>query len=283
MWSINPLKFQYTKSSWWDSSLISLWVGVVYFHFGVMDKFVTEDFFHPKKSDVLRVQMSRFHDSWGRNPQNSHVRVWWILLGGSKTYTSLVVEPRKVPKVFFLGGWKFNTISTQAEKMYWILLQSAISKCKQLCMEFLCWPICIDWKGNSFWRRSVRFTPPKMEHMSSKFQVETKLCPVFDSSSRCWFQIFFMFTSTWGNDPIWRAYVFRWVGSTTNQIFFHHANWDWIRWRLIAVPAYGMTWQYIPLPATTVLGGAWGRIYYLQLVAKLWFHYYQHLSEKRTR
>ena len=30
-----------------------------------------------------------------------------------------------------------------------------------------------------------------------------------------WFQIFFMFTSTWGNDPIWLIF-FKGVGSTTN-------------------------------------------------------------------
>ena len=29
-------------------------------------------------------------------------------------------------------------------------------------------------------------------------------------------QIFVIFTLNWGNDPIWRAYFFKWVGSTTN-------------------------------------------------------------------
>ena len=38
--------------------------------------------------------------------------------------------------------------------------------------------------------------------------------------SRWWFQILFIFTTTWGNDPIWRAYFFKWVGSTTNQFSF---------------------------------------------------------------
>ena len=40
--------------------------------------------------------------------------------------------------------------------------------------------------------------------------------------TRWWFQIFFMFTSTWGNDPVWLIF-FRWVGSTTNQLWslFH--------------------------------------------------------------
>ncbi len=30
-----------------------------------------------------------------------------------------------------------------------------------------------------------------------------------------WFQTFFIFTPTWGNDPIWLIF-FKWVGSTTN-------------------------------------------------------------------
>ena len=34
--------------------------------------------------------------------------------------------------------------------------------------------------------------------------------------SRWWFQLFFIFTLTWGNDPIWRAYFSNGVGSTTN-------------------------------------------------------------------
>ena len=32
--------------------------------------------------------------------------------------------------------------------------------------------------------------------------------------SRCWIQIYCMFTPTWGNDPIWL--FFNWVGSTSN-------------------------------------------------------------------
>ena len=34
--------------------------------------------------------------------------------------------------------------------------------------------------------------------------------------TRWWFQIFFNFTLTWRDDPIWRAYFFKWVGSTIN-------------------------------------------------------------------
>ena len=31
-----------------------------------------------------------------------------------------------------------------------------------------------------------------------------------------WFQTCFIFTPTWGNDPIWQGFFFRWAGSTTN-------------------------------------------------------------------
>lgn len=104
---------------------------------------------------------------------------FWV---AQKHDTSFVVEPRKVPKVLFWGGGENSTpYQHPAEKVYWILLQSAISKCKQLCMEFLFWPICIVWKGNSFLKESNGSTPQRFQHMAG-FQVETKPCPVFDSS-----------------------------------------------------------------------------------------------------
>ena len=37
--------------------------------------------------------------------------------------------------------------------------------------------------------------------------------------SNWWFQIFFIFNPTWGDDPIWLIF-FRWVGSTTTQFSF---------------------------------------------------------------
>ncbi len=38
----------------------------------------------------------------------------------------------------------------------------------------------------------------------------------FEHTPLGWFQTFFIFTPTWGNDPFWRACFFKWVGSTTN-------------------------------------------------------------------
>ena len=49
--------------------------------------------------------------------------------------------------------------------------------------------------------------------------------------SRWWFQFFFIFTPTWGNDPIWLIF-FKWV-ETTNWFFLryppevYHSPWKW--------------------------------------------------------
>ena len=40
--------------------------------------------------------------------------------------------------------------------------------------------------------------------------------------TRWWFQIFFIFTRTWGNDPIWLIF-FKWV-QTTNQLTYLHIS-----------------------------------------------------------
>ena len=45
---------------------------------------------------------------------------------------------------------------------------------------------------------------------------------VIKLSSRWWFQVSFIFTPTWGNDPI-RLIFFRWI-ETTNQIIFWGSN-----------------------------------------------------------
>ena len=42
------------------------------------------------------------------------------------------------------------------------------------------------------------------------------------STSRWWFQIFFIFHPTWGNDPIWLIF-FKWV-ETTNQIYMKYTT-----------------------------------------------------------
>ena len=46
-------------------------------------------------------------------------------------------------------------------------------------------------------------------------QVRDQKRMALDQEPGWWFQIFFIFTSTWGNDPIWLIF-FRWV-ETTNQ------------------------------------------------------------------
>ena len=61
------------------------------------------------------------------------------------------------------------------------------------------------------------FAIPCSAHRTS----ETILCLRVTAPTRCdrhdrWFQTFFIFTLTWGNDPIWLIF-FRWV-ETTNQL-----------------------------------------------------------------
>ncbi len=53
----------------------------------------------------------------------------------------------------------------------------------------------------------------------------------WDIITRWWFQIFFIFTPTWGNDPTWLLF-FRWV-ETTNQIKtsqVQNLQSDWCAW-----------------------------------------------------
>ena len=56
--------------------------------------------------------------------------------------------------------------------------------------------------------------------------------------SRWWFQVFFMFTSTWGIDPIWRAYFSVGLKPPPSKFLFHGPKWLrtlfvawWIVWR----------------------------------------------------
>ena len=48
-----------------------------------------------------------------------------------------------------------------------------------------------------------------------------------NTKSVWWFQIFFIFTSTWGDDPIWRLHIFHmgWNSTTEYQIGFRMYSW----------------------------------------------------------
>ena len=74
-----------------------------------------------------------------------------------------------------------------------------------------------------------------------------------------WFQIFFIFAPTWGNDPIWKIF-FKWV-ETTNLLWSRRIN-PWFPWIRPAIKAlflrgvcYGgvgwlQPWGYGELPPT---------------------------------
>ena len=63
------------------------------------------------------------------------------------------------------------------------------------------------------------FWCPDFGHLKDSFLPEIKqqspLKSWKNAKTGCWFQRFFIFTRTWGNDPTWLIF-FRWVGSTTN-------------------------------------------------------------------
>ena len=46
-----------------------------------------------------------------------------------------------------------------------------------------------------------------------------------EKCARWWFQIFFIFSPTWGRFPIWRSYFSDGVGSTTNQMWDSTRSW----------------------------------------------------------
>ncbi len=67
-----------------------------------------------------------------------------------------------------------------------------------------------------------------------------------------WFQIFFMFTPTWGNDPIWLIF-FKWVETTNQLIILEHnrlwqvsgqmnrkpaASWIYMLQKLTSMPSF---------------------------------------------
>ena len=52
------------------------------------------------------------------------------------------------------------------------------------------------------------------------------------SSAKWWFQIFFIFTPTWGNDPIWRAYFLDGLKPPTSYVFPVQGWMDDYRWFL---------------------------------------------------
>ncbi len=64
-----------------------------------------------------------------------------------------------------------------------------------------------------------------------------------------WFQIFFIFTPTWGNDPIWLIF-FRWVENTTYIVFFSSHTETHLGWRIVG--SYFLLWS-----AAERGGGVW--------------------------
>ena len=68
------------------------------------------------------------------------------------------------------------------------------------------------------------------------FEIEFGAKMIYEGFTKWWFQIFLIFTPTWGNDPIWLIF-FRWVETTNWFSFFlvdacrHVRSLNKIRWK----------------------------------------------------
>ena len=71
-------------------------------------------------------------------------------------------------------------------------------------LQWLCW-----WPKT--WTRQHR--EETFDHSPIRYGKTNNLQQKPNSFSRWWFQVFFMFTPIWGNDPIWLKF-FKWVETT---------------------------------------------------------------------
>ena len=67
---------------------------------------------------------------------------------------------------------------------------------------------CFFYVGNGWYSLSFRGA-----FFAKTVHPGTKMWNIMSSTSRWWFQIFFIFIPTWGNDPIWLIF-FKWVETT---------------------------------------------------------------------
>ena len=85
------------------------------------------------------------------------------------------------------------------------------------------------WQWMDALRGASGLDPPR----NVKFQLEVpkwlKIQVIPTKTTGWWFQDFFIFTTTWGNDPIWRIF-FKWVGSTTNESRWSQRK---LRWHFV--------------------------------------------------
>ena len=148
--------------------------------------------------------------SWRMGSQDGSTDRWWITMVISFRGTlriGLCCSPSKWPNILHglqMGGW----ILTTEPRTWEPILQAEVPR------VFFCF-VCHreDWCNLSHFRDKK-----KPRALTKKFYEPeeglwtTKYRP-WNTATRWWFQIFFMFTPIWGNDPIWLIF-FKWVETT---------------------------------------------------------------------
>ena len=166
---------------------------------------------------------------WGGKKKND---IWWQIFPVSKKKPSKVYTFR----LFFFMLCLFNGFFSQ-KKIGW----STSSFTRRLVHKDVCWwsfirgdgdvdvffPLTIWWFWGASRTRRLNLRPKR----NTVHRDEGSTCvglvagtwwPVLYTSSRWWFQIFFIFTPIWGRFPFWLIF-FRWV-ATSNQSFFKEKN-----------------------------------------------------------
>ena len=137
-------------------------------------------------------------------PPLKHSRNFTILPKKSKKFKIIPIKSKKTSNQFQKIQKNFQNNSQNSEKL--------LSK---------------NWKTAKVMSSPLMSTPAVKNEWGLLFHFSSQASSSFWGRNTCrhlwkyhriprwWFEIFFIFILTWGNDPIWLI-IFRWVGSTTN-------------------------------------------------------------------
>ena len=85
--------------------------------------------------------------------------------------------------------------------------------------------------------------------------------------SNWWFQILFIFTSTWGNDPIWRAYFSEGLKPPTSNAMRSIIQTSWVVSVLLAVLVRASRLSFCRIAACTCECLLWGGVFFFLIVS----------------
>ncbi len=147
-----------------------------------------------------------------------------------------------LPTCSYTSSWSFHVKKCQGSPIFCFLGKLATRSRKELRVSHVWWDfplvmrlswdllesVAILLKSLHVQQTFMQFTMITvksiflLQWLHSKKKQKTSHLQNSACKTRWWFQIFFIFTSTWGRFPILTSIFFRWVGSTTNQ----KISWD---------------------------------------------------------